>query len=302
MPGTYPRRMVAQGTEAIRLVRELWNHNVAAAVMHLRGFDIAPSALRRLWLGTRKKPGLLGRLDELANQPDPDVPSAKDSVMQQATRVLGSHERAAMFIAYTLALLSAEENVERSPHPVLALLLGVQAPWEPPDVDYDSKAYRPGREPIPKEVVSQTSEVRTLWRRLPELIEAAAKTEWDEARDVARAELEIGSTISELRLKLPRRTAEVALDSRELLLSVVPNERMAIGFVPLALGIADRGERLTSLSPHLTQARAVLTLARAMPARIRVEFDAGLESEEQAEWFRRFAERRPEVVAALPSG
>jgi CRP-like cAMP-binding protein len=39
-----------------------------------------------------------------------------------------------------------------------------------------------------------------------------------------------------------------------------------------------------------------------LDARIRDGFDADLGSEEQTEWFRRFAERRPEVVAALPSG
>jgi hypothetical protein len=304
MPGTYPRRMVGQGAEAIRQVRAMWNHDVAAAVMHLRGFDIAPSALRRLWLGTPKNPGLLKRLSDLAGQPDSDVVAAeatvsKSPIMRQTVRILGSRDRATMFIEYVLALLSTEEGAEKSPHPVLALALGIQS-WEPPDVDYESASYAPDARP-PEEVLDQTAEVRRLWHRLPELIQTATKTEWNEARDVARTELEIGNTCSELRRLLPRRTGRMALDAREILLSLVPSERTAISLVPLALGL-DRNKRLAELSPQLAQARAVLLLARAMPNRLRAEFDAGLESEPQAEWFRRFAERRPKIVTAIPSG
>ena len=305
MPGTYPRRMVKQGAEAIGCVRTLWNHDVAAAVMHLRGFDIAPSALRRLWLGTEKRPGPLIRLTE--SDPDPVAARAENSTsapIRQMARILGSRRRAQTFAAYAAFLLSEVKAVEENPPAVTAPLLGVE-PWEPLDVN-DSHL-----ESVPESVVRHVSAARSALRSLPGIVRGAGKAEWDNARDLARKRLELATVAGELRHLFPRHSAGLPLDPREFPLSVFPDERMAIVLVPLELVVNMRKGSKT-LDGELIEARAVLTLAKAIPARIRPGFDDGLAAARrsgsweldaaQTRWLGQFAERRPEVVAALPNG
>lgn len=291
MPGTYSRRMVTQGAKAIPLVRKLWNHDVAAAVMHLRGFDIAPSALRRLWLGTKKKPGPLIHFTE--SDPDPVATRVAGSASQpirQMARILGSRERAQTFAGYAAYLLSGEGEVENDPPAVIAPFLEVE-PWESLDVS--------------ESVVQHVTAARSVLRSLPEVVRGATKSDWDRARDAACARLELAILAQELRRLFPRGAAAVSLDPLGLLLSSFPHERMAIVLVPLSLAIK------TTVDKELRQARAVLSLAKSIPARMRLGFDTALAAaqesgqfeldDEQMQWLSRFAERRPEVVAALPS-
>lgn len=199
--GTYLPPMVEQSVAVVLALKQERNLDRIGMRLFLSGYEIAPSALRRFFLGTPTRPGLFGTA---STSPEGFESPGEESEWADVARtpegalleqLLGAFARD--FLAYAAELALGGEDVPRDPNPAVARAMGL--PEWAPKVDYDAE---PGPDEIgqvpPPEAVAFAMRLQAGLQQAPHAIQQSDESDWHRARADLWLEWDRGEVIAAL--------------------------------------------------------------------------------------------------------